>query len=198
MHRTFVMLLLGISSLAAFGSSQFVARAQRTTNADQFAVVGAATLSGGSQSGSVRGASLSITVNGEQNPERIPDSLAFRHFILATAKRVDASPEQVDRRESLIREIGFSKEDHDSFVKALAGVREQLDQIASERRRWQGNQTPAAIVSLRELKQQETSVVENATHRLETVFSWEGTTQLLAYVREHVKRRIVIYGHPAN
>lgn len=142
------------------------------------------------------GFSLAISIDGAKNPERISDRIAYNHFIMVTAKTANASAEQFDRRESLLRQVGLSKEDHESYVAALTNVREELDRIASERRQWPANGTASERAALTVLKQQEYDVLEDARLRLETALSPEGKTRLQRHIRGHVKRRIVVYGTP--
>jgi hypothetical protein len=183
-----------MTAVVAFASVSFVASGQRPASiqSSQGAVTPTATQPDSQRL--VRGVPLLISADGEKTPELIPDRLAYKHFILITAKRINASAEQVDRRESILRNVGFSKADHDLFISALIGVREELDQIAAERRQVPNDDTPAAFASLTVLKQREDAVFNTATVTLETVFSPEGNTRLTAYIREHVKRHIVVYG----
>jgi hypothetical protein len=70
---------------------------------------------------------LSIVVDGSKTPDQIPDDLAYRHFILAVAEHQSPTKDAVERREARLSPIGFSKQDHDACVLALA----QLPQFES-------------------------------------------------------------------
>lgn len=72
-------------------------------------------------------------MDGSKNPELIPDDLAYRHFLMFVAEHANATAEEVRRRDSRLAPLHFSKQDHDFFISALAGVREKLDGIEVSR-----------------------------------------------------------------
>jgi hypothetical protein len=134
-----------------------------------------------------------MVVDGSKTPENVSDRLAYYHFIMATAIPTNASPEQISRREALLNPVGFSKDDHDSFVAALTQVRDDLDQVTQDRKQY-STDTVTSRAALATLKQHEDQILENARIRLQTAFSSEGVTRLNAHLRDNVKRNIKIYG----
>jgi hypothetical protein len=136
---------------------------------------------------------LPTLVDGSLTPEAIPDRLAYYHFIMATAITCDAAAKEVDRRESLLREVGFSKRDHDSFIESLQDVRDRLDQVTIARKQWGVDTTPARA-ALAMLKQQEKKILDGARSKIQMALTGEGLDRLDTHIREHVKRNIKIYG----
>jgi hypothetical protein len=137
----------------------------------------------------------SVAVNGTKTPERIPDYLAYWHFIMAAAVRQNASPEEFARRRALLSRIGFSQRDADSFVAALSNVREELDSL-DEATTGLAAESANSWHQLDNLRAQRHQVLDNAKSRLRNALTLDGWLILDAYVRDHVKRRIVIYGAP--
>jgi hypothetical protein len=139
---------------------------------------------------------LRVIVDGSKTPDQISDDLAYRHFILAIAEHQNPSKEEFQRREARLRPIGFSKQERDTCVFALAGVREELDAIDAAR-----NQIAPTFASsdagvqarLATLKSQEDSIIANARSRLRLSLG-DGQARLDIYVRNRVKRQIVILG----
>jgi len=88
--------------------------------------------------------------------------------------------------------LRLSKQDHDFLISALETVREKLDEIELARSRL----SPAASESSFEtLKRQQDSALTGAAERVRSALSPAGLTSLDAYIRERVKRAIVIYGY---
>jgi hypothetical protein len=136
---------------------------------------------------------MPLAVDGGKTPDMVPDRIAYYHFIMATAIPANALPAHVARRDLLLDPVGFSKDDRDSFITALSGVREQLERIAQHRTAWVTD-TPTARAALEALKGEEDQILDNTRLRLQNSFSSDGQNRLDAHVRRHVKRLIKIYG----
>jgi hypothetical protein len=134
---------------------------------------------------------LPLTVDGAKTPELVPDSVAYRHFVMALAEREDAAESRLERRNARLNELGLSTKDRASLLTALRTVRERLDRIAEDRKSIGSSGSSPAMAALR-LEHDE--VVGGAVDRIKTFLSQLGRARVETYLREHVKRNIVIYG----
>ncbi len=140
--------------------------------------------------------SLVPLVDGSKTPDQIPDDLAYRHFILAIAEHQNPSQHEYKRRDTRLDPIGFSKQDHDSCIFALAGLREELDAIEADRKTIQVTAAPGdpGVQSrLTALKSQEGSAIAKVRSALRGL-SAAGQALLENYIKVHVKTHIVILG----
>lgn len=53
---------------------------------------------------------LPVAIDGAKTPEKIPDRLAYYHFIMAVAEHAEPSPDELDRRAALFKHLHFSAE----------------------------------------------------------------------------------------
>jgi hypothetical protein len=134
---------------------------------------------------------LPLTVDGAETPERIPDELAYRHFILAIALPDSPSPEQRERRDVVLGRIGLSEEDYNAVLEALAGVRNDLDIIDEEITTLRPRSPHARFEGLRVQRE---SILDYARNRMHERLSAEGSLALQDHIRDFVKRQIRIYG----
>jgi hypothetical protein len=139
---------------------------------------------------------LAVLVDGAQNPEQISDDVAYRHFLKSLAEPRLPSPIQMARRAALLRNVGLSRDDDSALLLALEGLREELDSIRREAAAHGEHALPAALADT--LRSRETAAVEAAKTRALGRLSWDGWTKVDKHVREHVKRRIKIYGASAQ
>ena len=143
--------------------------------------------------------SLPIVVNGADAPEKIPDHLAYAHFILSIAKPERPSPGDEARRAVTLGRLRLSSLDVAALDAALRGVHEQLDFIERETNRLSGAQAAASrLAKLTNLRLQRTRVFDETTAQLTEKLSPEGLAKLDAYVKTYVKPRIIIYGDGAR
>src|ERR1700730_9913110 len=95
---------ISILALAALTlASNQTARAQTSTAVDH----------------GTHGATLPIAINGAQTPERISDTLAYRHLIIVAAQRQKATAADAAVRNDLTRRLGLIQEDKIRFLSAL-------------------------------------------------------------------------------
>ena len=134
--------------------------------------------------------SLPLAIDGAKVPERIPDALAYAHFLSAVAEHERASADRLRRRSSMIARVGLSTSDATALVVALTSVREQLDLIHAGRSSAE-RPTSATLASL---QAQEESVLADARERAQRALSPIGLERLDRFVREQVKPRIKVYG----
>jgi hypothetical protein len=113
---------------------------------------------------------------------------------MAIAEHRNPSVEEFRRRDSRLLPIHLSKQDSDSLVLALTGVREELEAIDQARVKVNKGSTTLDSLLLA-LKDQEDSVLAGARERLRSSFTTDGATRFDTYIRESVKRCIVIYGY---
>lgn len=143
---------------------------------------------------------LPVAADGSKNPELISDALAYRHFIMAVAESDHPSQEGVLKRTAILAPIRLPAADADALVRALAGVKDALNEITEQRRSILPQEVAARSADLSNLKVREDDVLHRAAQRLRAALSAGGAEALDRHVREHVKSRIVIYGAipPAN
>jgi hypothetical protein len=136
---------------------------------------------------------LSVIVDGSKTPDRIPDDLAYHHFVLAVAERQNPSKEEFTRRELRLRPVGLSKNDQDLCISALAGLREELDAVETARRAVIADAGATNDSALASLKARQDAAVAKVRAALRNM-SVEGQSLLDGYIKTHVKRHITILG----
>jgi hypothetical protein len=143
---------------------------------------------------------LPVAVNGANAPEKIPDDLAYRHFLMALAIPDNATSYQLARRNAFLRPLRLSADDRAGLIGALRGVNEQLDAIAQDARARDGapdaNVISDATVILDRMRVKRTGVLDAARSNVSASMSAEGQLRLNSYVTTHVKSHIIIYGTP--
>jgi hypothetical protein len=137
--------------------------------------------------------SLPIAIDGALAPDNISDTLAYRHFIMAVAVARNPSIDEIDRRDALLHQVGFSPADYDAFVSCLAGVREALDANALKLVASTGPTSEAL-----ELRSQNEQLLDSAQASIMKALSPSGKSLLEAFIRTHVKPRIIVYGEPSQ
>ncbi len=142
--------------------------------------------------------SIPIAVNGAETPEKIPDDIAYSHFVSVIAISSAATPAEVGRRRAILTTARLGQEDAKAIGNALAGVREQLAALDVERkqltRETAGSvQSLAAAASIRSRQQ---TILREARYRVIGTISPDGARLLHEHIERRVKPRIVIYGDP--
>lgn len=136
------------------------------------------------------------TIDGAKTPERIPDYIAYRHFIIAMAegdrfavpgrnhlgvgRRDHPSEQRVWRRDAILRSIGFSSVDRDAVLSALKDVGDELDSSA----------TPSTALQRKTARDQ---VFARAQASVDMRLSKNGRERLNAYLQSS-KSLIKIFG----
>ena len=129
-----------------------------------------------------------LSIDGKVTPERIPDDVAYRHFISATAIGRGASVADLHRRNAVLEEAGLSDADSRSYILATMTVKDSL--LAIEHRL---EESHLDISKADALKQEWRTVLDNAAQRILSSLSAEGVARVRAHINERVKRRIRIY-----
>lgn len=138
-----------------------------------------------------RAARATTVIDGAENPEMIPDDVAYRHFIRATAS--SATSMDVERRTVFLREAGLSPSDTQAYSLALGNVANELKSV-EERRKAAG--TAQSSASLANFKQLEDQAIVAARTRVEGALSAEGRAKLATHLRQNIKRRIKMFSSP--
>jgi hypothetical protein len=136
---------------------------------------------------------LPVAVNGAENPDAISDALAMRHFIRAVSISPNASIIDGRRRDALLATVGFGSEDYGQFVRAIHAVKDQLDGVDRARKGYSAA-TDSHLAALDALRVQERTILDRASSDVIRVLTPDGQSRLQWFVRERVKRHIVIYG----
>lgn len=138
---------------------------------------------------------LPVVIDGRTSPEKIPDELAFAHFLLALADPSVAASQRSSRRFVLLTPLDLSAQDRGAFMDALDGVATQLDFLGRETQRLSA--TPeAAEGRLDDLRVRRTNVLSSAQLQIRTKLSPLGREHLDRYLKEQVKASVIVYGDP--
>jgi hypothetical protein len=134
------------------------------------------------------GLSLPLLVDGSRNPEAVPVSLAYRHFVKAVA--TDGSPTGIARQNAQLARIGkLSSADRTALLAVLSAAQPELARIETMRR---GGSVHVAVAP--ELNTQEHALVDQVAAQIRSSLSPDAAASVDRYVREHVRRRIMVYG----
>jgi hypothetical protein len=137
-------------------------------------------------------AMLRVAVDGSRTPAMIPDETAYRHLVLAAACHRIPTRAEVVRRQAMLAGIGLSVDDQTQFGLVLFGVKERLD-VLEQQASVAPTTDPAVLISVRD---QRNRTLDDTYKTLWASLSGTGQQQLVRYVHEHIKPRIVIYGDP--
>jgi hypothetical protein len=129
-------------------------------------------------------AQLAPYLDGAKNPELIPDSVAYGHFIRATASAT--TPADVSRRKVFLDRAGLSVPEQTVYVNALGTAGEALEEVKRQRRA-KGPMTPGAVQKL------EMEAVSNAEARIRAALPPTARAKLDAHINSYIKRRIKMY-----
>ena len=133
-------------------------------------------------------------MDGSKTPEKIPDQLAYRHFLVGVAEHAASRPVETDRQKVRLAPIGFSEGDTDALRSLLGRLRAHLDAIQAARSNAETLSLGARMSIYADLKLQEDALITGAIGSLQTTLSADGVARLDQYVKQHVKRKIVVYG----
>lgn len=142
------------------------------------------------QEGAQQQAALPLLVDGAQHPELISDEVAYRHFLSVTAVTAAASAKEMSRRDVFLGQVGLSPADHEAYVIALSGVREELTSLDQQMLLAHGD---ASV--LPQLRLRRGQVLDDATARILAALSPDGQARLKQHINRHVKQHIRIYGN---
>lgn len=140
---------------------------------------------------------LPVLVDGSKTPEAIPDRLAYKHFLLAVAEPEHPSPDESARQAARLAPLALSPSDYSDFVHQLGVFKSQLDDIEARRLRIESDvslESSSRESALLKLKAEQDSALTSILTALHDVMTADGASRLDRYIREQVKRRIVIYG----
>jgi hypothetical protein len=136
------------------------------------------------------GNSLPLAVDGEKNPERIPDSLAFRHFLSVTAINATATKHERGVRDAALALVQLSAEDRTAYLSAIGPLRDELTSIEQRRQRAAHDDAK----SLNDLRIEQGRLLDDRAARAMASLSTEGAERLRQHINTRVKSRIKIYG----
>ena len=195
--RMFVALMLSALAMLIGGSSTYVVAwrdgAARAAGEPYKQALEAAPQDAAQHAGHLTpNQELPVVVDGARNPERIPDWMAYRHFIRLNSLPGDAPPDAHARRDALLRRVGLSPGDRAALVRVFRGKKEALDAI-SQRRARLTESSKAAESRRRGLRLDEKHVFDTAQQEALGALSPEGAQQLARHIQD-MKKSIVIRG----
>lgn len=142
--------------------------------------------------------SLTLAINGRDNPELISDDVAYRHLIAATAP----SDQHDDKQKALWRgrmaKIGLTERDARHYEDTLRNgrVRDELTRIAENRKALEpsaAQRLPSTLGRLRVLREEEDNLLRDARQLVVQGLTPEGAATLDKYVQTFVKLNVRIY-----
>lgn len=136
------------------------------------------------------GTSLPLAVDGAKNPERIPDYLAFRHFLSVTAVSATAPEHERGVRDAALALVQLSAEDRTAYLSAIGTLRDELTSI-EQRRRLAGHDD---VRSLNDLRTEQGRLLDGRAARAMASLSTTGAERLRQHINGRVKSGIKIYG----
>ena len=135
---------------------------------------------------------LVVQVDGSVNPERIPDDLAWRHFLCAVASHSSPTAAESKLQKAQLIPLGLEASDSQLLTIELGRMQTQIDSIQSSME----TTNPGDASSLAALKQQRDALVAQTIVKVNSILSADGLSRLRTYITNTVKRNIVIYGTP--
>jgi hypothetical protein len=141
----------------------------------------------------LRGAarSLYLRIDGAKTPELVPDSLAYEHFLMATAlPSGTATKDDLLRHKFLLGRAKLSEDEIARFEAATIGVHEDLVDAALLLGQSAGASRSDTAAQFRE---RQSEILANARLRVVEALGQDAMDRLDAYVRTHVKSQITIY-----
>jgi hypothetical protein len=123
-------------------------------------------------------------------PESIPDTIAYRHFVIAAATTEVPSRRARDKREMMLADIGLNADDRVVFLNAVTGVRERIADID---KRIATASDVAAVSGSFALRDEKQALLDSISDRLRKGLSTGGRLLLQTYI-DNMKREIRIFG----
>jgi hypothetical protein len=134
--------------------------------------------------------SLYLRIDGTKTPELIPDSLAYEHFLMATAlPSGTATKDDLSRHRFLLGRAKLTDEEIARFEVATASVHEDLADAALLLDHASAPHSDAAA----QFRERQSEILASARLRVAEALGQDAMDRLDTYVRTHVKSRITIY-----
>ena len=187
MMKRWVASILCIMALATVGAKRF---SVALTGTDATRVRASAAIAAPQRTELVSDADVPLVVDGEKNPELIPDAVAYRQFILAVSPARHAAPLEIERRKRFVAALPLTAEDINVIESTVSRVNDNLDTLSRASAANRDAETEAFVV---ERKAQRDSVFDTARQRLLAGLSADGVGKVHAVVQA-MKRNIKIYG----
>lgn len=129
------------------------------------------------------------TVDGSQNPELIPDAVAYRLFFTAMSEAPNASSDRRARQRAFIAPIGMSTLDQQAAISILANFKVQFAaMVAQFNAAEEAAQTLGTPSSGAAFLAQRDAMVQDTRNRLKSVLSADGMSKLDAKVQDEKKK----------
>lgn len=132
---------------------------------------------------------LPLAVDGRKNPERIPDRIAYYHFIQSNAESATPAQTEISRRNIRLAGINLSEDDQRLVVGLLRGIKDELKQAQALAKGASSSPERAHAAKVRR-----DEILSRVRMRVQTELSTDGVSRLDAFIQKHVKPSIRIYG----
>jgi hypothetical protein len=142
-------------------------------------------LTGQSQQGHASHSQLPVVVDGKKTPDRIPDDLAWNHFLIVLSEHKNASAEELQRQQSRLTPLQLAPADAKALLDAISGLKENLDELEAQRLQSGSSQALTARWN---------AAITAVRGQARAALTPDGLKRVDAFIREQVKPAIVIYG----
>lgn len=142
------------------------------------------------------------TIDGSNNPELIPDEVAYRVLMLAVAEPEDSTKEQLARAHAKIARANLSDDDETVFLVTASRFKDKVDALQA-----QAVQITSGFVfvdphsvqgqQLSQLGKQQDQALDDALSTFQSRLSVSGVEKLQAHVQS-IKRKMKLYPPPPN
>jgi hypothetical protein len=131
---------------------------------------------------------LVVQVDGSVNPERIPDDLAWGHFLCAVANHPFPTASESNRQKAQLAPLGLAAADSQQLTIELSRMLTEIESIQSSLELT----NPADSAALAALKQQRDALMARTIAKVKSVLSPDGLSRLSNHITNTVKRNIVL------
>jgi len=138
---------------------------------------------------------LPVLVDGAKTPDRIPDELAYAHFLVAVAVEEDAPEEDRNRQAALLLPLDLEANERQLLVAILGRLKLKLNETEASLRDAAGAaQDPQTSRRVATILEQRKQAIAAAVAEIRRSLSPSVVDRLDRHIQNRVKPKIVIYG----
>jgi len=138
---------------------------------------------------------LPVLVDGAKTPDRIPDELAYAHFLTAVVVEENAPEEARNRQAALLLPLALEAGERELLGTMLGRLKLRLNETEASLRDAAGaTQDPQTSRRIAAILEQRKQVIAAAVAEIRRSFSPAVVDRLDRHIQNRVKPKIVIYG----
>jgi hypothetical protein len=132
-------------------------------------------------------------IDGAKNPELIPDSMAYRLWLIAVSLPPNATEKQQRFQQAHLRKVQLSSADYQEFLLVLTDFKTQyLNLIASYNKSAKAALLNGGQADMQAFLQQRDDLVSSTRQEIALRLTYDGTARIDAHVQGE-KKRIQLY-----